>query len=240
MSLESSSTTFEPSPFLRLPPEVRNQIYLHLVPHDALNPQYCLPGGPLRLMRASCSPAILRLNRKIYNEVILLWYGVATYPFFLRRTSEFLGNEYLMDERCVLPACLKLVRSLDIRIYSCMIRSNTRIDSLPAWTTCLANFLADSKCLEHLKIYLYVMVRLEGAITTPEETIHASLEEILSPFRAIRGLSKVTTTFKLGDCTYPAQMMPALVPVTTLRKMADANRWICAYLDEFEAGMLRK
>ncbi|PQE21149.1 hypothetical protein CJF31_00010748 [Rutstroemia sp. NJR-2017a BVV2] len=106
-------------------------------------------------------------------------------------------------------------------------------DSPPAWITHMANLLADSKCLEHLTIHLDVLVHTWVGITKSEETMRASLEKTLSPFRVIRGLSKITTTFSRSTRRVLAVDTP---PGTE----ADAEHWARAYLDEFEAGMLRK
>jgi hypothetical protein len=243
MSFEPPSTTSEPSPFLRLPAEIRNQIYMHLVPSEKLHPltneMYYLPWTPLEQMRASCSPAVLRLNRKIYNEVIELWYGVTTYPFFLDRKSDFLNHEYLVDETCDFPASLKLVRSLVVITSPCKPLQQAQIDSPPTWTTHLANFLADSKCLENLTISLIVLMHPGIAITESEGTVHASLEKTLSPFRVIRGLSKVTTTFSMRTNLTLATLRSINTGWARPDKKANVRRWTRAYLDEFEADMLR-
>lgn len=65
----SSSSPSSFFPFLRLPAEVRMQIYRHLIPDIPISTWLGSDRPfPLRRDGASCSPAILRTNRTIFKR----------------------------------------------------------------------------------------------------------------------------------------------------------------------------
>jgi hypothetical protein len=84
---------------------------------------------------------------------------------------------------------MAIVTTLCIPHQQTLIDSNPR----PAPITYLVDILADTKRLEHLTIHVDMLARNWLAFIKSEETVHASLEKTLSPFRAIRGLSKINT-----------------------------------------------
>ncbi|ESZ95846.1 hypothetical protein SBOR_3788 [Sclerotinia borealis F-4128] len=236
LPLQPAPTTCEPSQFLQLPAELRIKIYMYLIPDSNLHHQ--LGESPWRQDGGSCSPAILRLNRKIHYEIYGLWYGVATFSFRLDSKSIFLNGGYFMrDGCCELPAALKSVKSLavitlPVRLPSAHTASNKKWDSeSPKFIVHLANFLADGSCLERLLIHLDMRTRVWASLTQTLEDVHMSLEKTLSPFRVIRGLTEFTTTFPMDAADQ--EWIP-----TPPERRATIERWTRSYLDKFEANML--
>ncbi|KAF2669580.1 hypothetical protein BT63DRAFT_264420 [Microthyrium microscopicum] len=115
------------SSFLRLPVEIRLQIYQQLVPDPSMNMflyhEYTRlpPDSFFRLDKEPCCPAILRVCRQIYYEAISLFYAVLPFDIEITGPSiEFLGKKYGgLGEPKILPSTFRHVRRLMVfnRLY---------------------------------------------------------------------------------------------------------------------------
>jgi hypothetical protein len=124
----TAESLIEHSPLLRLPPELREKIFMHLIPSvpeigiwaietAMLRPRLREDGQP-------CCPALLRVNRKTHHELSRLWYSNQPYTIFLgpRRLRDvkhliiFCGSRFFPSEP--LPMSLRLLRfvCLDIKL----------------------------------------------------------------------------------------------------------------------------
>ncbi len=75
--LACPSTSPPPSPFLALPPELRLLIYRHLIPNRPVLMLSLDGDSHTELLRddgEACHPALLRVCRLIYNELLPEWY----------------------------------------------------------------------------------------------------------------------------------------------------------------------
>jgi hypothetical protein len=101
--------------FLNLPVELRLMVYEHLIPNTIVTPMRPLPRETLRTDGQPCYPAILRNNRRIYEEAIDMWYRTATFRMNIHgRFIYFLNTEFKVED--VLPRTFRLIRTLDIQL----------------------------------------------------------------------------------------------------------------------------
>jgi len=106
---------------LQLPTELRLEIYKHLIPDNlqgvigVQNPNYYYKPF-LRHDQMPCSPAMLRINRQIYKELIEIWYGTANFGLcIMDGEMDFLGVR-ISQQNNVLSPNLRLIRSLSLSI----------------------------------------------------------------------------------------------------------------------------
>ncbi|KAF2664828.1 hypothetical protein BT63DRAFT_77485 [Microthyrium microscopicum] len=124
--------------FLHLPIEIRLEVYGHLIPNSAVPSQlHQLSSIPkLRTDGQPSYPAILRVNRTVYNEAIGIWYGSATFHLKIWGCTLYLWNDKIYNEKD-LPRTFRLVRKMEIEFY--LIEPEGRW--IP-WTRRIATFLA--------------------------------------------------------------------------------------------------
>jgi hypothetical protein len=84
---------------------------------------------PVRYDQQPCSPAMLRVNRQIYNEIVGMWYGNADYIMRIIWRAVFIFGETIIERDGVLPRNFCLIRSLQISINLDMPQS----ESLDSW-----------------------------------------------------------------------------------------------------------
>ena len=155
---KSQSATIEPSPFLRLPVEIRKLVYICLIPNLTISPWYTEfepSSGPRIRDDGACSSAILRVNRRIYNEVHGEWYGNPVYSLRIERDGiRFLNHQIPLAG--ALPSNIYAIRSLSISIY--LIRLYDAPDRIRTQTqhiVALAGILSsDKSSLQKLRLYL--------------------------------------------------------------------------------------
>jgi hypothetical protein len=156
-SLDSAAQTGPAeSVFLRLPLELRIEVYKHLIPNAlrlGSEPQYRDDFQP-------CYPAILRTNRQIYEEVIGLWYGTSLYRVATwgRGISfwAFTGT-YLQNIPSLFWPSFRLLRSLkyDLRIDWFRFAAARAGNVNDPWTKTLADcFSRGQYALRELKLTL--------------------------------------------------------------------------------------
>jgi hypothetical protein len=105
-------------PFMNLLFEVREHIYSHLIPNIKVkcttSPVYYLR-EPLRHGRKPCCTALLLANRKIYHELVELWYSSTTYCIYLKDSSLFFVAKALRTHS-TLPFGCHFLTSLNITV----------------------------------------------------------------------------------------------------------------------------
>src|SRR5256885_9743877 len=78
--MPTATATFVPFTFLKLPIELRKLIYHLLIPNLTIPYWWAeIPRPPFRDDGGPCYPAIFRLNRMIYQEVLEEWYDFVFY-----------------------------------------------------------------------------------------------------------------------------------------------------------------
>lgn len=101
--------------FLDLPAEVRLTVYGYLVPNLPVRnfPLIRRQSKKFRDDGTRCCPAILRVNHQIYNEVILEWYGSASYEVVLdSKYIMFCGR--IIPPFVPVPSTMQLVHSMQL------------------------------------------------------------------------------------------------------------------------------
>ncbi|KAI9883828.1 MAG: hypothetical protein M1823_004382 [Watsoniomyces obsoletus] len=83
--------------FLDLPPEVRLLVYRHLMPNQPVVGWYAYDGirpqrSPLRDDGEVCQPAMLRVNRLIYRELLPEWYTAVSYVARMDESKLYIIN----------------------------------------------------------------------------------------------------------------------------------------------------
>jgi hypothetical protein len=105
--------------FVDLPVELRLLIYEYLIPNNMIISYDFHRSGIVQYHRHDqqpCSPAMLRVNRQIYDELIEMWYETAEFHIStVGRKLYFLGDAIATGD-ATLPLNLRLIRSLGIRL----------------------------------------------------------------------------------------------------------------------------
>src|ERR1700748_601884 len=107
--------------FLDLPVELRLMVYKYLIPNTIVIPMRGLPreNYPPETLRTDgqlCYPAILRTNRRIYEEAIDMWYGTATFHMDIHgRNIYFLDTEFKVKDFLPRIQCPKNIYC--VRVY---------------------------------------------------------------------------------------------------------------------------
>lgn len=129
-------------PFLKLPLELRELIYEHLIPNTELTITEAdlIEPDQLRQDGTVCCPAILRTCRQVYDELIEPFYGSATFAIFVEQHEiSFLGTpSYVYSPK--FPRNLHHVRKLHIEMQ------------LPPLTTVLTS--KSYVCMDQLVEYI--------------------------------------------------------------------------------------
>lgn len=198
------STSF---PFLRLPVELRVQIYQYLIPDLPVPTWFSnYRRSPLRRDGAPCCPAILRTCRTIYRELVAEWYGAAMYSISIAYHGIYCFNSKFLPYSRSLPSVFREIKYLDLSIeltgylHVCTPRSSdygtstycpqfTFQDCLQVLVDCFAPGRAKLKQLRlHLSAglpFFYYIKRHPGEVLR-------TLEWNLAPLRKIQGLSEVS------------------------------------------------
>ncbi|KAI9867402.1 MAG: hypothetical protein M1813_008960 [Trichoglossum hirsutum] len=209
--LPTTTAAVPPFPFLSLPVELRKLIYRHLIP-NATVPTWTAgtKRPPMRDDGRPCSPAILFLNRTIYQEVFEEWYGSAVYEVdFQADGMHFLDQVIPLDGTP--PSTFRAVRSMRVNASLTNRPRNQKAAYKEDHKGCmvaLAEWLSPMAGPNRLQwLYLHVSTwppYFARRIGKPDE-IRQGLAWNLNPLRAIRGLSKVHADIVVP--TYLGQMM---------------------------------
>jgi len=102
--------------FLKVPPEIRRMIYLYLVPNVPVRSESRRQAliHELRHDGERCCTELLRANRKIYQEMIWLWYSSTEYHISTQDRIRF-GSEDLVS-MSQLPFSFRHVTKLSISV----------------------------------------------------------------------------------------------------------------------------
>jgi len=186
------------SSFLSLPTELRLAIYEYLIPNNRVSPIIARE-PPLRHDEQPCCPAILRLNHQIYNEVIGMWYGTATFGMNIAgRHFHALGVK--VDNRDAnLPSNFRLIRSLSIAImlhWPPEGQIQYSFESLTPWTKFIADSLsAGPYKLCHVALHEVTFYPsqtsaiIDSYVSDRGNQIKRAFEWNLGPLRMMRGVS---------------------------------------------------
>lgn len=101
------------SSFLGLPVELRLLIYEYFIPNEGVW-GYRLPRN-LRSDKEPCCPAILRVNRQIYDEIIGMWYGTAEYGIVIMRDFHIHGRP-ISNPDTALSSTFRFITSLSLSV----------------------------------------------------------------------------------------------------------------------------
>ncbi|EPE28447.1 hypothetical protein GLAREA_09568 [Glarea lozoyensis ATCC 20868] len=194
VTASAAESLVEHSPLLRLPPELRERIFLHLIPSvpeigiwaietAMLRPRLREDGQP-------CCPALLRVNRKTHHELSRLWYSNQLYTVFLgpRRLRDvkhliiFCGSRFFPREP--LPMNLRLLR------FVCLdIKLSYKAHEIAVLLTALVRQLS-SPDIPVKKLLLRIMLPIElfvAASHEEKETLWAYLDANLGSIGCLRG-----------------------------------------------------
>jgi hypothetical protein len=194
--------------FFRLPIELREMIYTYLVPDIDVPIIERDPFHQLRLREDSqaCSPQLLLANRQIYEEMIIRFYGSATFAMYVEQHEiSFLGNPiYVYDPE--FPSCLQYVRALHIEIQLPPVMRifheefSECVDALVIYLSnkCrrlrYINFAFDLRVLDgHIP-----RNRMDWYVNEPQaflaQYVRASFVWAMNPFKSLSGVTMVSKT----------------------------------------------
>jgi hypothetical protein len=183
---------------LSLPVELRLAIYEHLIPNNQVPPNNDSK-PPLRHDEQPCCPAVLRVNRQIYNEVISMWYGTAR--FWVKIAGRFLNalRVKIDDRNATLPSNFRLIRSLSITLmlhWPPLGQPQCSFENHAPWTKLIADVLsAGPYRLSDVDIRTVIFYPSQlPAITNSYlddrgNQVKVALEWNLGPLRMMRGVN---------------------------------------------------
>jgi hypothetical protein len=178
---------------MSLPTELRLEVYKYLVPD-----RYVVPSKHeknhvgnlhLRYDKLPCSPALLRTNHQIYDEIIDMWYGTATFEIYISRCFYFLDLE-INDRNQKLPASLRRLRSVSIFLYL-----DWQIESERAWTELLAGcfsagpYRLSTMALHQIKWHEDEARIIRSYVKDGGRELSRTLSWNLDPLQMLRGVS---------------------------------------------------
>ncbi|KAH0565191.1 hypothetical protein GP486_001420 [Trichoglossum hirsutum] len=203
----TSTVTASTFPFLRLPIELRKHIYRHLNPNGTIRIQ--IPEREQKFMRDDgepCCPAILRLNRMIYQEAFEEWYSCAIFEVdFSADGMRYLN--WVIPLSGTPPSTFRAVRYLRVSTGLTSPPASTVVPEEEHYKTsmvALAKWLSPKEkpnCLQwlHLNLILWTP-HFNRTVGKPDEIRKGAVYN-LNPLRTIRGLSKVQ-----ADITVPPHL----------------------------------
>ena len=197
------------SPFLRLPLEVRLQIYGFLIPDiPVLN--YNFIDGPTRKASTKfrhdaqvLSPQLLQVNKQIHAEATPAFYGNALFQISTKNVGR--QNYMLLGRRASWsppPFVMRYIRKLQLTIHINGFRHVNLSDSPGDQTNKLAGLIHDTlrhpqSCLEDIQLHIgfdadFWYRQVESTIAQGREEEH--IRALLDPLRLVNGLKKVEVT----------------------------------------------
>jgi len=188
-------------PFLRLPPEIRNQIYALLAPDlGCITPWIAriIKAKPLRYSfrkdDEKCGPSILRLNRQIYTEALPIWYGTTWYSLEVTKS----GFKFLLADTgpyCTnIPLTIQAVKFLDVAINLLPLKEleSCKSRKLLKPVISLAKFLARGDCaVRKLHLRLQASEEVMAMAKSGKGAVRKALTLNLKPLRRLRGVAEV-------------------------------------------------
>ncbi|KAH6677068.1 hypothetical protein B0J14DRAFT_697715 [Halenospora varia] len=195
--------TIQPSPFLRLPLEIRKNIYAYIVPNAYIHdwaPEYKSFERPkLREDGGACCPAMLQVNRQTYTELVEEWFRYATYVVTVGVATDKLGFlDMRFDPNDTLPRQLIYIRHLKLNVWFLSkigsLKHPNQVDNMANLVSLLCQPDASLRT-----VALRVMLRfgIIGKASYQPDKINELFEFNLSPLHQVRGLAKANPTLKL-------------------------------------------
>lgn len=172
--------------FLRLPTEIRLEIYKYLVPRGLVRLQYDGNLGMRFIAHDNCnwtvqefSTAILRVNKQIYYEIIDLWFGIGRYcltvylkadVIMVTRTISILNRTPIAFSNLqrTLPKWFRFFRNLRITICP-----DYWFISEPVTEAIVKVLLSQACHLKECGIYVEIPKRVPGYCIALEDDIYA-------------------------------------------------------------------
>jgi hypothetical protein len=183
---------------LSLPVELRLAIYAHLIPNNRVPPKNDSK-TPSRHDEQPCCPAVLRINRQIYNEVIGMWYGTAIFGINITGRHLYILGLKIDDRNTKLPPNFGLIRSLSITImlhWPPLGQIQYSFENQTPWTKLIADSLsAGPYKLSHVAIHLVTFYEsqlpaiTESYLNDRGNQVKVALEWNLGPLRRMRGVN---------------------------------------------------
>jgi hypothetical protein len=191
---------------MNLPSEIRLLIYSYLVPAGrvgAFASKRVLDGN------GRC-PALLRVNRQIYSELLSEWYGSAWYGAHLDLTGFHLHGCFYSIHKPI-PSTLQYIRQLDLFILL-ILPSHYVSKKAPLGLYELTRFL--QRCFESQRVNRLQRLHLRLAVTQEfvnfytgkQAALRKDLAQALAPLRNLRGLLEtklkvvsLASSFRIGS-----------------------------------------
>ncbi|KAL2063163.1 hypothetical protein VTL71DRAFT_6235 [Oculimacula yallundae] len=198
----ASTASQEPPGLLRLPLELRMQIYSHLVPDTTIPSSSRF--RPLRMDGGACAPALFAVNRRIHDEMLEAWYKNpdAIYIIAIGKTGlKFLGQtaDFESDKRFL--GILRRVKTLKIQLQAMPLPEDERLNNPLKAVTSVVDALQPGKCaLQHFTLNISATLAFCVKSWYSDERSKQALDFNTSLFLGLAGqLKSAEATFYLSE-----------------------------------------